>query len=148
VAADRPVDWLISASPMAARRWLAKPSWMLRVRPSRASSLAWARSPGYDAIVIVEPLDRLIGLSEALGVIAPDRFGNVMHAIRPEEEAPAENVPAGADTSALSHQPFLLPITWLTVGLGFNKFKGLARLQERLFLLDVTMPRLHLRALL
>jgi hypothetical protein len=86
VAADRPVDWLISASPMAARRWLAKPSWMLCLRLSRASSLAWARSPGYDAIVIVEPLDRLIGLSEVLGVIAPDRFGNVMHAIGPEEE--------------------------------------------------------------
>jgi hypothetical protein len=49
--------------------------------------------PGYDAIVIVEPLDRLIGLSEALGVMAPDRFGNVMHAIRPEEEVPTENVP-------------------------------------------------------
>jgi type IV secretion system protein TrbG len=93
VAADRPVDWLISASPMATRRWLAKPSWMLRVRPSRASSLAWARSPGYDAIVIVEPLDRLIGLLEALGVMTPDRFGNVMHAIRPKEEVPAENVP-------------------------------------------------------
>jgi hypothetical protein len=38
-------------------------------------------------------LDRLIGLSEALGVMAPDRFGNVMHAIRPEEEVPAGNVP-------------------------------------------------------
>jgi hypothetical protein len=25
--------------------------------------------------------------------MAPDRFGNVMHAIRPEEEVPAENVP-------------------------------------------------------
>ena len=61
----RPVDWLISASPMAARRWL-KPSRTLCRRPSRASSLLWARSPGYDAIVIVEPLDRLIGLSEAL----------------------------------------------------------------------------------
>jgi hypothetical protein len=36
--------------------------------------------------------DRLIGLSEALGVMAPDRFGNVMHAIRPEKEVPAENV--------------------------------------------------------
>ena len=34
--------------------------------------------PWVDAIVIVEPLDRPIGLSEALGVIAPDRFGNVM----------------------------------------------------------------------
>jgi hypothetical protein len=30
----------------------------------------------------------------------------------------------------LSHQPFLLPITWLTVGLGFNKFKALASWQE------------------
>jgi hypothetical protein len=43
--------------------------------------------------VIVELLDRLIGLSEALGVMAPDRFGNVMQAIRPKEEVPAENVP-------------------------------------------------------
>ena len=86
MAADRPVDWLISASPMAARRWLAKPIWILCLRPSRASSLACARSTGYDAIVIVELLDRLMGLSEALGVIAPDRFGNVMHAIGPEEE--------------------------------------------------------------
>jgi hypothetical protein len=93
VAADRPVDWLISASPMAVRRWLAKPSWMLCLRPSRAPSSAWARSLGYDAIVIVKSLDRLIGLSEALGVIAPDRFGNMMHAIRPQEEVPAENVP-------------------------------------------------------
>ena len=25
--------------------------------------------------------------------MAPDRFGNVMHAIRPEEEVPAENLP-------------------------------------------------------
>jgi hypothetical protein len=33
-------------------------------------------------------------------------------------------------SSALSHQPFLLPITWLTVGLGFNKFKALASRQE------------------
>ena len=32
--------------------------------------------------------------------------------------------------TALSHQPFLLPITWLTVGLGFNKFKALARRRE------------------
>ena len=44
---------------MAARRRLAKPSWMLCLRPSHASSLAWARSPGYDAIVTVEQLDRL-----------------------------------------------------------------------------------------
>jgi hypothetical protein len=31
-------------------------------------------------------LDRLIGLSEALGVMAPDRFGNVMHESRASSE--------------------------------------------------------------
>jgi hypothetical protein len=44
---------------------------------------------------------------------------------------------------ALSHQPFLLLTTCLTVRLGFNKFNGLASRQARqgsLFLPDVTMP--------
>jgi hypothetical protein len=44
---------------------------------------------------------------------------------------------------ALSHRPFLPLITCLTVGLGFNKFNGLASRQDAtrsLFLPDVTMP--------
>ena len=48
--------------------------------------------------------------------------------------------------STPSHQPFLLIITWLSAGVGFNKFNALAIGDERrvrLFLLDVTMPRWH-----
>ena len=43
--------------------------------------------------VIVEPFHRLVGISEAPRVIGPDRFGNVMHVVRPQEEVARQNVP-------------------------------------------------------
>ena len=52
-------------------------------------------------------------------------------------------VSVGIAPTALSHQPFLLLITFLTGGLGFNKFNGLEVGKMRrgsLFLPDVTMP--------
>ena len=94
---NRPVDWLISASPMSERRWLAKPSWMLCLRPSRDIELGLRAhlraSLRAMPLVIVEPLDRLIGLAKALGVIGPDRFGDVVHVVRPQEEVARQNVP-------------------------------------------------------
>ena len=70
---------------------------MLCLRPSREFELglrAHLRAPlGAMPFVIVEPFDGLVGLPEALGVIGPDRFGDVMHVIRPQEEVSGEDMP-------------------------------------------------------
>jgi hypothetical protein len=49
---------------------------------------------------------------------------------------------AARATSTPSHQPFLLLITWLPAGPGFNNFNALVgnKRRESLFLPDVTMP--------
>ena len=44
-------------------------------------------------LVIVEPLDGLISLADALGVIGPYSFGDIVHVVRPQEEVAGQNVP-------------------------------------------------------
>jgi hypothetical protein len=44
-------------------------------------------------LVIVEPLDGLISLAKALGVIRPYSFGDIVHVVLPEKEVAGQNVP-------------------------------------------------------